>query len=54
VIGPLPNASAIDLSQFAGLNAGRGDEEPEEEDSYSELLAELRSAKPSPSRGLMK
>jgi len=48
VIGPLPNASAIDLSQFAGLNAGRGDEEPEEEDSYSELLAELRSAKPSP------
>jgi len=48
VIGPLPNASAIDLSQFAGLNAGRSDEEPEEEDSYSELLAELRSAKPSP------
>ena len=48
VIGPLPNASAIDLSQFAGLNAGRGDEEPEEDDSYSELLAELRSAKPSP------
>jgi hypothetical protein len=48
VIGPLPNASAIDLSQFAGLNAGRDDEEPEEEDSYSELLAELRSAKPSP------
>ena len=48
VIGPLPNASAIDLSQFAGLNAGRGDDEPEEEDSYSELLAELRSAKPSP------
>jgi len=48
VIGPLPNAGAIDLSQFAGLNAGRGDEEPDEDDRYSELLAELRSAKPSP------
>lgn len=47
VIGPLPNASAIDLSQFAGLNAGRGDEDTAEEDGYSELLAELRSAKPS-------
>lgn len=48
VIGPLPNASAIDLSQFAGLNAGRGEEESEEDDRYSELLAELRSAKPNP------
>jgi pSer/pThr/pTyr-binding forkhead associated (FHA) protein len=48
VIGALPNASAIDLSQFAGLNAGRDDEEAEEDDSYSELLAELRGAAPAP------
>ena len=48
VIGGLPNASAIDLSQFAGLNAGTGDEDAEDDDSYSELLAELRSAKPAP------
>jgi len=46
IIGGLPNASAIDLSQFAGLNAGRGDEDPEDADSYSELLAELRGAAP--------
>jgi pSer/pThr/pTyr-binding forkhead associated (FHA) protein len=48
IIGGLPNASAIDLSQFAGLNAGHGDEDTEDDDSYSELLAELRSAKPTP------
>ena len=48
IIGGLPNASAIDLSQFAGLNTGRGDEDTEDDDSYSELLAELRSAKPAP------
>jgi pSer/pThr/pTyr-binding forkhead associated (FHA) protein len=47
VIGALPNASAIDLTQFAGLNAGRGDEDAED-DNYSELLAELKSAKPAP------
>src|SRR5437773_10654403 len=46
IIGALPNASAIDLSQFAGLNARRGDDDVEDDDSYSELLAELRSAKP--------
>src|SRR6266511_3569182 len=48
IIGGLPNASAIDLSQFAGLNARRGDDDVEDDDSYSELLAELRSAKPTP------
>jgi pSer/pThr/pTyr-binding forkhead associated (FHA) protein len=48
VIGALPNASAIDLTQFAGLNAGSGDEDAEDDDSYSELLAELKSAKPAP------
>ena len=48
VIGGLPNASAIDLSQFAGLNVGRGDEDAADDDDYSELLAELRRAKPAP------
>jgi hypothetical protein len=46
VIGALPNAAAIDLSQFAGLNAERGEDDAEEDDRYSELLAELRSAQP--------
>jgi pSer/pThr/pTyr-binding forkhead associated (FHA) protein len=46
VIGSLPNASAIDLSQFAGLNVERG-EEANEDDDYNELLAELRTTKPS-------
>src|SRR5438132_8583876 len=48
IIGGLPNASAIDLSQFAGLNARHGDDDVDDDDSYSELLAELRSAKPTP------
>jgi hypothetical protein len=49
VIGPLPNAGAIDLSQFSGLNAERGDEDKDDDDDgYSELLAELKSANPSP------
>src|SRR5262249_19669471 len=51
VIGSLPNASAIDLSQFAGLNAERGDESDENDDGYSELLAELRSPKPAQGAG---
>ena len=48
LIGGLPNASAIDLSQFAGLNPGNGDEDAEDDEGYDELLAELRSAKPTP------
>ena len=48
VIGALPNASAIDLSQFAGLNAGHQLEAADEDDGYSELLAELRGAEPKP------
>jgi len=48
VIGALPNASAIDLSQFSGLNAERDEGAAEEDERYSELLAELRSAGPSP------
>jgi hypothetical protein len=48
LIGGLPNASAIDLSQFAGLNAENGDHDAEDDEGYHELLAELRSAKPTP------
>jgi uncharacterized protein YndB with AHSA1/START domain len=48
LIGGLPNASAIDLSQFAGLNPGNGDDDAEDDEGYHELLAELRSAKPIP------
>src|SRR6516162_5387034 len=51
VIGALPNASAIDLSQFSGLNAEPGEEDPAD-DGYSELLAELRGASPSPTARL--
>jgi pSer/pThr/pTyr-binding forkhead associated (FHA) protein len=46
LIGALPNASAIDLSQFAGLNADALEEEAEDDEGYQELLAELESAKP--------
>lgn len=50
VIAHLPNASAIDLSQFGGLNAAQ---EPArqsvEEDAYAELLVQLRSSTPSES-----
>jgi pSer/pThr/pTyr-binding forkhead associated (FHA) protein len=46
VIAGLPNASAIDLSQFAGLNAERAEESDDDGDDYSELLADLRSSKP--------
>ena len=45
VIAGLPNASALDLTQFAGLNASATDEAEDDRD-YSELLAELRSADP--------
>ena len=48
VIGRLPNASAIDLAHFGGLNAApvEGDGAPDE--AYGELLAELRSSEPRP------
>jgi len=48
VIAGLPNAGALDLSQFAGLNAGPDHDAENDEDDYSELLAELRSADPTP------
>jgi len=44
VIAGLPNAGALDLSQFAGLNAGHDIHGENDEDDYSELLAELRGA----------
>jgi len=46
VIAGLRNASAIDLSQFAGLNAALHVDPPDEQDEYAGLLAELRSAGP--------
>lgn len=47
IIGGLRNASSIDLSQFAGLNAERDDAggTPDEE-RYSDLIAELSSGAP--------
>ncbi|MDQ6917600.1 MAG: hypothetical protein M3023_07260, partial [Pseudomonadota bacterium] len=52
VIAGLRNASSIDLSQFAGLNAAQRDDRPsEEEDRYGELMAELsRGTQPSVAR----
>ena len=46
VIAGLRNASAIDLSQFAGLNAAEIVDLPDEDDGYAGLLAELRSGAP--------
>jgi hypothetical protein len=48
VIAGLPNAGALDLSQFVGLDAGRDGDATNGEDDYSELLAELRSADQAP------
>jgi pSer/pThr/pTyr-binding forkhead associated (FHA) protein len=45
VIAALRNASAIDLSQFAGLNAlaeGRIERDDQDDDPYADLLADLR------------
>jgi hypothetical protein len=50
VIAGLPNAGAVDLSQFAGLDAGAVDDTDEDDaHDYSELLAELKSADPTSS-----
>src|SRR6266513_913853 len=43
VIGRLPNASAIDLSHFGGLNATR---DASADETYGELLSELRRSEP--------
>ena len=46
VIAGLPNASAIDLSQFAGLFDAESRADAEEGGEYRELLAALRTAPP--------
>ena len=47
VIAGLRNASAVDLGQFAGLNASAREADANNADEeYAELLAELRSASP--------
>jgi len=47
IIAGLRNASAIDLSQFAGLNAERDDDAPRDDgERYGDLLAELASGAP--------
>ena len=47
VIAGLRNASAVDLGQFAGLNASAREADANDADEeYAELLAELRSASP--------
>ena len=47
VIGRLPNASAIDLAHFGGLNvAPGGGTGAGADEAYGELLAELRSTEP--------
>jgi len=43
VIGRLPNAAVIDLSQFAGLGDLASTERPGDDDEYRELLAALRT-----------
>src|SRR5438270_8518651 len=46
VIGRLPNASAIDLSHFGGLNAARENADTAADATYGDLLAELRRGEP--------
>jgi pSer/pThr/pTyr-binding forkhead associated (FHA) protein len=44
VIAHLPNASAIDLSQFGGLNAAsKPGDAADDDDAYAELLVQLRA-----------
>lgn len=53
LIGALPQAQAIDLSQFAGLSVpgpGTGEGEEKEADEYAELLAALGSGGPEADR----
>jgi len=50
VIGRLPNASAIDLAHFAGLNPVPNGGQDEEDEAYGDLLAELRRSEPRPAR----
>jgi pSer/pThr/pTyr-binding forkhead associated (FHA) protein len=43
IIAHLPNASAIDLSQFGGLNATRARSDVDDEDGFADLRAQLRA-----------
>ena len=43
IIGHLPNASAIDLSQFGGLNATRERRDVADDDGFADLRAQLRA-----------
>src|SRR5262245_27222538 len=43
VIGHLPNAGSIDLSQFAGLNVARAAGAATDDDGYADLRAQLRA-----------
>ena len=48
VIGRLPNAAVIDLSQFAGLSDLEAGERPGDDGEYRELLAALRTTPAQP------
>ena len=48
VIGRLPNASAIDLAHFGGLNTATVEGDGAADEAYGELLAELKSSEPRP------
>ncbi|MEO5844807.1 MAG: FHA domain-containing protein [Caldimonas sp.] len=50
VIGRLPNAAVIDLSQFAGLSDLEAGERPGDDDEYRELIAALRTTPAPPVR----
>ncbi|HEX6705572.1 MAG TPA: FHA domain-containing protein [Albitalea sp.] len=50
VIAGLPNAAAIDLSQFAGLVDATVADEDEPEGEYADLIESLRSSAPPPAR----
>ena len=49
VIAHLPNASAIDLTQFGGLNATQARSSEAADEPFAELLTQLRSSTPSES-----
>jgi pSer/pThr/pTyr-binding forkhead associated (FHA) protein len=46
IVARLPNASAIDLSQFAGLDTSSDQSGSDGDDGFEELMNELRSAEP--------
>jgi len=50
IIARLPNASAIDLTQFAGLDVAQPRTTEARESPYEDLIAELRSDEPAPPR----